>query len=88
MKMKYEWIERHTEKASLFVRDELTAWLPKSCYTLLNDNEAEVMDGFEVKWKNEDGVVVKTEGINSSAGYEPRAIIITEQNKNELWEYI
>ena len=58
MKISYDWIERHTEKASLFIRDNFSAWLPKSCYTIISDTELDVKEGFEVKWKDDTGAVV------------------------------
>ena len=87
MIIKYDWIETETLKAGLFVRDDLMAWIPKSCFKVISDKEAEVKDGFVVNWKDESGVIIKTEG-ELSAEYSPRTIVVTEQNLNELWIYL
>jgi len=95
MKIKFDYIEKHTAKASLLVCDELHAWLPKSCYKITDSVkcEAEVVDGFEVVWKNDEGKIVRKECEvvttgSQSSGSQCRAIIIDDKNINDLWEYI
>ena len=94
MKIKFDYIECHTAKATLFVRDSAFAWLPKSCYKITNTstNELEVIEGFEVVWKNDEGKIVLKEGeasVGSNvSGSSIRLIHITENNIDELWEYI
>lgn len=93
MKIKFDYIEKHTAKASLLVYDELHTWLPKSCYILSGLCEAEVVDGFEVVWKNDEGKIVRKEcevvdGGSQSIGSQGRVIIIDDKNRNDLWEYI
>lgn len=98
MKIKFDYIERHTSKATLFVRDSAFAWLPKSCYKITNTatNELEVIEGFEVIWKNDEGKIVLKEGEvkvgsgvgNDISGNSTRLIQITENNIDTLWEYI
>ena len=87
MIIKYDWIETETLRAGLFVRDGLLAWIPKSLFKVISAKEAEVKDGFVVNWKNESGAIIKTEG-ELSVEYSPRTIVVTEQNKSELWEYL
>jgi len=96
MKIKFDYIEKHTAKASLLVCDNEFCWIPKSCYKITDSTkcEAEVVDGFEVVWKNEEGKIVRKECEvidatgSQSSGSQGRAIIIDDKNRNDLWEYI
>lgn len=94
MKIKFDYIEKHTAKASLLVCGSEFCWIPKSCYTISGVNEAEVIDGFEVVWKNDEGKIVRKEYEvlvatgSQSIGSQGRAIIIDDKNRNDLWEYI
>lgn len=98
MKINFDYIERHTPKATLFIRDSAYSWIPKSCYKITNTstNELEVIEGFEVVWKNDEGKIVLKEGevkVGSGVGSEvsgssTRLIQVTENNRDELWEYI
>lgn len=98
MKIQFDYIEKHTTKASLLVRGDSFAWLPKSVYKIPNPSkcEAEVIEGFEIIWKNDEGKIVLKEGEikvgsgvgNDVLGSSTRLIQITENNRDELWEYI
>ena len=95
MKIKFDYIEKHTAKASLLVCGSEFCWIPKSCYKITDSAkcEAEVVDGFEVVWKNDEGKIVRKEcevvviGGSQSIGSQGRAIIIDDNNRNDLWEY-
>lgn len=89
MKIKFDYIEKHTAKASLLVCGSEFCWIPKSCYTISGVNEAEVVDGFEVVWKNDEGKIVRKEcEVVVVTGSQGRAIFIDDNNRNDLWEYI
>ena len=97
MKIKFDYIEKHTAKASLLVYGSEFCWIPKSCYKIIDSAkcEAEIVDGFEVIWKNDEGKIVRKEcevfiatGCSQSIGSHGRAIIIDDRNRNDLWEYI
>jgi hypothetical protein len=78
MLVKIDSIKRHTEKATLFIKDDYSAWIPKSCYQFYNsENQIKVKDDFEVNWKKE---------VTYSA--KDKIIVLTEDNINDLWEYI
>lgn len=98
MTLHFDYIERHTPKATLFIRGSVYSWIPKSCYKITNTstNELEIIEGFEVVWKNDEGKIVLKEGEvkvgsgvgNEVSGSSTRLIQITENNRDELWEYI
>lgn len=99
MKIQFDYIEKHTAKASLLVRGDVFAWLPNSTYKITDHSkcEAEVVEGFEIVWKNDEGKIVLKEGevkVGSGVGNGigqvsgGRLIQITENNRDELWEYI
>jgi len=78
----FDIIERETQKAILFVRDEEVAWIPKRCIESLDKRggKAEVEDSFEVIWKSEDSLKTYSKA--------EKEIVVTKNNENELWEYL
>ena len=95
----YDYVDKETPKAILFIRDNTMAWCPKSCVLMLDSEKmvADIKDGFVLQWKDEDGKIVLTEGVvgyRQGGGrlekevYPTKEIILTDEVKNDIWEYI
>lgn len=82
MAYSYDYIERETAKAIMFIYEDSFCWVPKSCILIKDKEHFETIDTFDVEWKHQN-----TYAQNKSK-HTSKVIELTGEIKNDLWEYI